>query len=188
MWGRGQRNKVMKYREGPRRVICPWAPNVLATPLIHPQRSATLIAWWTFCNIYLFIYSFFILDNVGSRLGIPMIWTDRKMSITVHTHSTIPHGNHIWLISCWVKWTLPCCRFNCVFATSSVVVVCTSPLVLPNWLTHKAPLMCLTLKELPADFLANQCFCKNHGIREKDWWIFRRVVLIGYSKQCRPTL
>ena len=33
MWGRGQRNKVMKYGEGPRRVRCPWAPNVLATPL-----------------------------------------------------------------------------------------------------------------------------------------------------------
>ena len=31
MWGRGQRNKVTKYGEGPR---CPWAPNVLATPLI----------------------------------------------------------------------------------------------------------------------------------------------------------
>ena len=33
MCGRGQRNKVMKYGEGPRRVRCPWAPNVLATPL-----------------------------------------------------------------------------------------------------------------------------------------------------------
>ena len=31
--GRGQRNKVTKYGEGPRRVQCPWAPNVLATPL-----------------------------------------------------------------------------------------------------------------------------------------------------------
>ena len=33
MWGRGQRNKVMKYGEGPRRVRCPWAQNDLATPL-----------------------------------------------------------------------------------------------------------------------------------------------------------
>ena len=32
--GRGQRNKVMKYGEGPRRVSCPWVPNVLATPLV----------------------------------------------------------------------------------------------------------------------------------------------------------
>ena len=42
MWGRGQRNKVMKYGEGPQRVRCPWAPNVLATPLLIrlflPQR------------------------------------------------------------------------------------------------------------------------------------------------------
>ena len=34
MWGRGQRNKVMKYGEGSQRVRCPWAPNVLATPLV----------------------------------------------------------------------------------------------------------------------------------------------------------
>ena len=33
MWGRGQRNKVMKYGEGPQRVRRPWAPSVLATPL-----------------------------------------------------------------------------------------------------------------------------------------------------------
>ena len=38
MWERGQRNKVMKYGEGPRRVRCPWAPNVLATPLRQSPR------------------------------------------------------------------------------------------------------------------------------------------------------
>ena len=27
-------NKDMKYGEGPRRIRCPWAPNVLATPLL----------------------------------------------------------------------------------------------------------------------------------------------------------
>ena len=31
--GRGQRNKVIMYGEGPRGVRCPWAPNVLVTPL-----------------------------------------------------------------------------------------------------------------------------------------------------------
>ena len=33
MWGRGQRNKVMKHGEGARRVRCLWALKVLATPL-----------------------------------------------------------------------------------------------------------------------------------------------------------
>ena len=37
--GEGQRNKVMKYGEGPRRVRCPWAPNVLATPLVSKVRK-----------------------------------------------------------------------------------------------------------------------------------------------------
>ena len=33
MWGRGKRNKVIKYGQGPRRVRRPWALRVLATPL-----------------------------------------------------------------------------------------------------------------------------------------------------------
>ena len=40
-WGvwRGQRKEVMKYGEGPRGVCCPWAPNVLATPLCLYRRT-----------------------------------------------------------------------------------------------------------------------------------------------------
>ena len=38
MWGSGQRIRVMKYGKGPRRVPCPWAPNVLATPLVNNKN------------------------------------------------------------------------------------------------------------------------------------------------------
>ena len=40
--GKGQRNKVMKYGEGPQRVGCPWAPNVLATPLLMCKKMLSL--------------------------------------------------------------------------------------------------------------------------------------------------
>ena len=36
-----QRNKVMKYGKRPRRIRCPWAPNVLATPLSLIQSRRT---------------------------------------------------------------------------------------------------------------------------------------------------
>ena len=33
MWGRGKGIRLRSMEEGPRIVRCPWAPNVLATPL-----------------------------------------------------------------------------------------------------------------------------------------------------------
>ena len=39
--GRDQRNKVMKYGEGPQRVRFPWAPNVLAKPLLSDAKNLT---------------------------------------------------------------------------------------------------------------------------------------------------
>ena len=41
MGRRGQRNKVMKYGEGPQRVRCPWVPNVIAMPLLAAAQKQT---------------------------------------------------------------------------------------------------------------------------------------------------
>ena len=59
--GVGQRNKLMKYGEGPRRVLCPWAPNVLATPL--GKGSTFLIFSSNFDQFFLFLLKLYLFSS-----------------------------------------------------------------------------------------------------------------------------